>query len=70
VDLAVIYATRVLLVYGGKLIADGTPHEVLKDESLLRSCRVLPTSLLSVNLRYFSQTGAFYRAETLAHRVS
>ena len=44
VDLAVIYANRILLVYSGRLVADGTPQEVLKDEELLRSCRVLPTS--------------------------
>jgi energy-coupling factor transport system ATP-binding protein len=67
VDLAVIYATRILLVYGGQLVADGTPQEVLKDEKLLRSCRVLPTSLLKLNLDFFPKTGKFYRAETLAH---
>ncbi len=42
VDLAVVYANRVLLVYGGQLVADGTPYEVLKDEATLRhsgSCR-------------------------------
>lgn len=68
-DLAVIYATRVLLVYNGQLMADGTPYEVLRDEALLRSCRVLPTSLLRLNLRYYAQTGRFQRAETLAQVV-
>jgi energy-coupling factor transport system ATP-binding protein len=70
VDLAVIYATRILLVYDGNLVADGTPYEVLKDEKLLRSCRILPTSLLKLNLDLFSKTGKFYRAETLAHLQS
>ena len=70
VDLAVIYATRILLVYGGELVADGTPQEVLKDEKLLRSCRVLPTSLLKLNMDYLPKTGKFYRAETLAHLQS
>jgi energy-coupling factor transport system ATP-binding protein len=70
VDLAVIYATRILLVYGGELVADGTPQEVLKDEKLLRSCRVLPTSLLKLNMEYLPRTGKFYRAETLAHLQS
>jgi energy-coupling factor transport system ATP-binding protein len=69
VDLAVIYATRVLLVYQGRLMADGTPYEVLRDEVLLRSCRVLPTSLLGLNLRHYPRTGRFYRAETLAQVV-
>lgn len=67
VDLAVIYANRILLVYDGQIVADGIPQEVLKDEKLLRSCRVLPTSLLQLNLEYLPKTGRFYRAETLAH---
>jgi energy-coupling factor transport system ATP-binding protein len=67
VDLAVIYATRILLVYNGEIVADGKPQEVLKDEKLLRSCRVLPTSLLKLNMEYLPKTGRFYRAETLAH---
>jgi energy-coupling factor transport system ATP-binding protein len=67
VDLAVIYASRILLVYGGEIVADGSPQDVLKDEQLLRSCRVLPTSLLKLNMDYLPKTGRFYRAETLAH---
>ena len=67
VDLAVIYANRILLVYNGQIVADGKPQDVLKDEKLLRSCRVLPTSLLQLNLEYLPKTGKFYRAETLAH---
>ncbi len=67
VDLAVIYANRILLVYSGEIVADGKPQEVLKDEILLRSCRVLPTSLLKLNMEYLPKTGRFFRAETLAH---
>jgi energy-coupling factor transport system ATP-binding protein len=67
VDLAVIYANRILLVYNGQIVADGKPQYVLKDEKLLRSCRVLPTSLLQLNIEYLPKTGKFYRAETLAH---
>jgi energy-coupling factor transport system ATP-binding protein len=70
VDLAVIYANRILLVYQGEIVADGKPQEVLKDERLLRECRVLPTSLLRLNLKCLPQTGSFYRAETLAHLQS
>jgi energy-coupling factor transporter ATP-binding protein EcfA2 len=69
VDLAVIYANRVLLLYGGKLIADGSPYQVLGDEDRLRSCRVLPTSLLRLNLEYFEHTGRFLRAEALAREL-
>ncbi|MDD5371494.1 MAG: ABC transporter ATP-binding protein [Anaerolineaceae bacterium] len=67
VDLAVIYANRVLLLDNGKIMADGAPQDVLGDDALLRRCRVLPTSLLALNLRCFSQTGRFLRAETLAN---
>lgn len=66
-DLALIYATRILLMYDGRIIADGASHDVLSDESLLRSCRILPTSLLGLNKTMFSMTGKFQRAETLAH---
>jgi energy-coupling factor transport system ATP-binding protein len=66
-DLSVIYANRVLLLYDGRIVADGSPYDVLKDEQLLRHCRVLPTSLLKLNLEYYSKTGEFMRAEALAH---
>jgi len=65
-DLAITYATRILLVFDGKLEADGSPNDVLKDEKLLLRCRILPTSLLRVNLELYPQTGRFLRAETLA----
>jgi energy-coupling factor transport system ATP-binding protein len=66
VDLAVIYSTRVLLLFGGEIVADGTPQDVLRDEDLLHRCRVLPTSLLRLNQAMFPKTGKFLRAETLA----
>lgn len=66
VDLAVVYANRILLVYGGQILADGSPAEVLKDEDLLRRCRVRPTSLMRLNQKYYQQTGRFLRAEELA----
>jgi energy-coupling factor transport system ATP-binding protein len=70
IDLAVVYANRILLVYDGQLMADGSPYEVLKDESLLRRCRILPTSLLRANIEHYPRLGSFHRAETLAQFVS
>jgi energy-coupling factor transport system ATP-binding protein len=67
VDLAVIYANRVILVANGRVQADGKPHEVLRDLDLLKACRLVPTSLLAVNLDYLPNTGQFMRAEALAH---
>jgi energy-coupling factor transport system ATP-binding protein len=66
-DLAVTYANRVVLVHEGSIAAEGPPEEVLKDYDLLRSCRVVPTSLLDFNLKVLPQTGRFMRAEMLAH---
>lgn len=69
VDLAVIYANRILLLYDGAIVADGPPVEVLQDEERLRRCRVLPTSLLHLNLEHYPRTGRFLRAEALAQVI-
>lgn len=65
-DLAISYANRVLLIADGHLAADGPPHEVLADEELLARCRLMPTSLLELNLALLPKTGRFLRAELLA----
>jgi energy-coupling factor transporter ATP-binding protein EcfA2 len=67
VDLAVVYANRVLLMDQGGIVADGNPAEVMGDFDRLKKCRVVPTSLLKVNLEYFPKTHRFLRAEMLAH---
>ena len=67
VDLAVIYANRIILIYNGTIVADGAPNEVLADQEQLTRCRVLPTSLLRLNQQYFPKSGRFLRAEQLAH---
>lgn len=68
VDLAAIYANRVLMISGGNLIADGKPQDVLRDFDRLKSNRIIPTSLLALNLKRLSATGRFLRAEALAHQ--
>jgi len=67
VDLAVIYANRVLMVNDGRLVADGTPQDVLRDFDRLKANRLVPTSLLALNLKRLGTTGRFMRAEALAH---
>jgi energy-coupling factor transport system ATP-binding protein len=67
VDLAVIYATRVLLVNQGRLVADGKPQEVMGDFERLQANRIVPTSLLKANLELLPYTGGFLRAGALAH---
>ncbi|MFL7867797.1 MAG: ABC transporter ATP-binding protein [Anaerolineales bacterium] len=67
VDLAVIYANRVLMIADGNLIADGRPQDVLQDFDRLKANRLVPTSLLALNLKRLGTTGRFMRAEALAH---
>lgn len=66
IDMAVVYANRVILVNEGRIVADGSPEAVLRDDDLLRACRLVPTSLLELNLQMFEQTEQFMRAEALA----
>lgn len=70
IDLAVIYANRVWMVNQGRLVADGAPADVLRDQQRLRDNRLVPTSLLQANLDFYPITQKFYSAESLAHRVS
>jgi energy-coupling factor transport system ATP-binding protein len=65
-DLALIYANRIIVLYDGRVVADGKPQEVLADEEQLKAWRILPTSLLAMNKQFFSQTGRFLRAEALS----
>jgi energy-coupling factor transporter ATP-binding protein EcfA2 len=68
IDLAVVYANRVILIGHEGVAADGAPAEVLRDYPLLESCHLLPTSLLDINMEYVPSTGVFFRAEDLAHK--
>lgn len=70
VDMAVIYANRVLLVNQGQVVADGSPAEVLGDFDRLRANRVIPTSLLHANLQRRTPSQSFKRAEELALETS
>lgn len=67
VDLAAIYANRVLIISDGKLIADGKPQDVLRDFDRLKANRIIPTSLLTLNFKMLGATNRFMRAEALAH---
>jgi energy-coupling factor transport system ATP-binding protein len=69
IDMAVIYANRVLMVNDGTIVCDGKPAEVLQDAERLKHNRLVPTSLLAKNLELFSKTHAFFSAEELAHIV-
>jgi len=68
-DLAIGYANRVILMSEGRIAADGPPEQVLADRALLERCRIVPTSLLDLNLKLLPKTGRFQRAEALASLV-
>ncbi|MDH7485137.1 MAG: ABC transporter ATP-binding protein [Anaerolineae bacterium] len=68
-DLAVGYANRVILMAEGRIAADGPPEQVLADRALLQRCRIVPTSLLDLNLKLLPRAGRFHRAEALASLV-
>ena len=67
VDLAVIYANRILMIADGRLVADGKPQDVLRDFDRLRANRLDPDLLVGTDLERYNQTGRFLRAEALAH---
>ncbi len=69
IDMAVIYANRVLVVNDGTVVCDAPPMDALKDASFLQQNRLVPTSLLDINLKLLPNTGRFYSAEELAHVV-
>jgi energy-coupling factor transporter ATP-binding protein EcfA2 len=65
-DLALTYANRIVVLYGGQVVADGSPHDVFADDEQLKRWRLLPTSLLDLNRELYPRTGQFLRAETLS----
>jgi len=69
-DLALIYANRVVVLYGGEIVADGPPQQVLADEEKLGKWRLLPTSLLKLNQELWPKTGQFMRAEALSQFIT
>jgi energy-coupling factor transport system ATP-binding protein len=65
-DLALTYANRVVVLYGGQVVADGSLHDVFADDVQLMQWRLVPTSLLDLNRKMYPRTGQFLRAEILS----
>ena len=69
-DLALTYADRILLLREGRIVADGSPLEVIADQALWLSCNLRFTSLMEANARWGGQTGRFMGTEQLADWVA
>ena len=65
-DLALTYADRILLLREGRIVADGSPLEVIADRALWLSCNLRFTSLMEANARWGGRTGRFMGTEQLA----
>lgn len=69
-DLALTYADRILLLREGRIVADGSPLQVIADRALWLSCNLRFTSLMEANARWGGQTGHFMGTEELADWVA
>ena len=69
VDLALTHADRILLFRDGRIVADGSPKEVIVDEARWRACNLTPTSLMQANARWGGPDDPFLDAEGLARRI-
>lgn len=50
-ELVLDFATRALVFAGGKLLADGEPRKIFRDEDLLRRASVLPPQITRLSAR-------------------
>ncbi|MBK8421502.1 energy-coupling factor ABC transporter ATP-binding protein, partial [Candidatus Villigracilis saccharophilus] len=67
VDLAAIYANRVLIISDGKLIADGKPQDVLRDFDRLQSQPHHSDLIAGSQPQATRHDGTFRESEALAH---
>lgn len=59
------YAKRVLVLRGGNLLGDGPVNEVMKDETLLKSARVMPAQIPALALRFGEQFKDVYTVDEM-----
>jgi len=68
-DLALIFANRVVVLFGGEVVADGHPQDILQNETNLHKWRLMPTSLLKLNQQLWPKTGQYLCAEALSQFI-
>ncbi|HSL97843.1 MAG TPA: ATP-binding cassette domain-containing protein, partial [Candidatus Deferrimicrobiaceae bacterium] len=66
VDLALAYATRILLFRAGEIVADGTPAAVIGNEALWMGCNLRVTSLMRANAHWRRSGDPFLDTDSLA----
>ncbi len=69
VDLALTRADRILVIRDGRVVADGTPTEVIRDEEEWRACNLHQTSLMRANMARFPAGHDFLDAASLARAI-
>ena len=69
VDLALAFASRILLFRDGEIVADGPPHRVIEDEHRWSSCNLRLTSLIRANAQWRGREDPFLDGEALARWV-
>jgi energy-coupling factor transport system ATP-binding protein len=68
-DLALTHADRILLMRDGRIVADGTPLEVIADRERWEAANLRFTSLMEANARWSEGGGRFMGAQELAARM-
>jgi energy-coupling factor transport system ATP-binding protein len=69
-DLALTYADRILLLRDGRIVADGSPLEVIADRERWIACNLRFTSLMEANANLGGHIGRFLGTQELAARVA
>jgi energy-coupling factor transporter ATP-binding protein EcfA2 len=69
VDLALTRADRILVIRDGRVVSDGTPTEVIRDEEEWRACNLHQTSLMRANMAWHPVGHDFLDATSLARAI-
>jgi energy-coupling factor transport system ATP-binding protein len=70
VDLALTTADRIILLKDGRIAADGTPHEIVRDRDRWRACNLRETSLMEANRQLGHRGHRFLGPEALAAQLT
>jgi len=69
VDLALTRADRILVLRDGRVVADGSPGQVIRNEEEWRACNLHRTSLMRANMEWRSAGDRFLDAASLARSI-